>query len=65
MIKNRLVKIKTALANAWKTADEVARCKGVDRLHVPLFAPLILPAQVTGCSLWLDKPAATSVFALL
>ncbi len=33
MIKTRLVKIKTALVNAWKTADQVARYKAVDRLE--------------------------------
>lgn len=33
MIKSRLVKMKTAVVNAWKTADKVARYKAVDHLE--------------------------------
>lgn len=33
MIKTLVTKIKNALVSAWKTADEVARYKAVDRLE--------------------------------
>ncbi|WP_245568886.1 hypothetical protein [Desulfobacter curvatus] len=33
MIKNAMIRIKNAIVNTWKTADEVARYKAVDRLE--------------------------------